>query len=275
MLLPNNFADAYTDERVRTLLHETFHAVDARIIDHVYARDPSFAALGITEKLTNADHYADVARTHAGLQPAIPPTLTVATADGVVLTEPEETKVRDAVRNASARLTRAWVRSLWDWQFMGRIGLYVSADNADDLVLRRLRRISELTGLTLHQQSSADTGAMAAAMKTGRSTVTALVMRPFPKLTEYDQAVLEEVVADTHQLVSWIHGQSPITVTAGAATGASTAWLPAAAVKDPNMHATGLALNLVKQAVLALRSPWLSSNELVAVIEALRVEASV
>jgi hypothetical protein len=261
MLLPPSFANGRTDDRVRVLLHETFHAVDTAIIDHVYSSDPSFAGLPLKDKLTNADHYAHVAREHTNLQPPQPAPVNVLGV-GLVVSNQDITKVREAVAEASHRLTRAWVRALWSLQRLYRIKPGHEND-WDELVLRQLSRDSQTCGLTLHHRVDG-----------GRSDAVKPAVKPFPPIAFWDTAVLEEVVADLHTLVGWVHGQQTIQVhPAAPAVPGAAAVLTTAEVT--NMHSPGLAVRLIEQAIASLRAPWLTAVATAELVNALRTRDNI
>ncbi|WP_406313036.1 hypothetical protein OHA77_31825 [Streptosporangium sp. NBC_01639] len=252
-ILPHTFTDARTDDRVRTLLHESFHIVSEKITDHNYFGAPGFAAADWPTMSTNADHYAEVARRHAGLNlPAPAPLAVLDPPAGPALTLAQQTKVRQAMTEAQERLTRGWARSLWVWQNMGYVQRYQNSylwlgAAPGELLLRQLMLESEQVSMTLHYGAG------------GRATTRADVPPVLPMITAYDLAVLEEVLADLHQLVGWGRGQHTVHVLpAGAALPAGhAAYLWAADVTNAATPMTNLADQLVGQATQSPASPWL------------------
>ncbi|MER5426817.1 hypothetical protein [Streptosporangium roseum] len=252
-ILPHTFADARTDDRVRTLLHESFHIVSEDITDHNYFGAPGFAAADWPTMSTNADHYAEVARRHAALAlPAPAPLAVLGPPAGPALTPPQETKVRQAMTEAQERLTRGWARSLWVWQSMGYVQQYQNSylwlgPKPAELLLRQLMLESEQVSMTLHYGAG------------GRATTRADVPPVLPMITSYDLAVLEEVLGDLHRLVSWGRGQNTVHVLpAGAPLPAGhAAYLWAADVTNAGTPMTNLADQLVGQATQSLADPWL------------------
>lgn len=252
-ILPHTFTDARTDDRVRTLLHESFHIVSEKITDHNYFGAPGFAAADWPTMSTNADHYAEVARRHAGLNlPAPAPLAVLDPPAGPALTPAQQTKVRQAMTEAQERLTRGWARSLWVWQSMGYVQRYQNSylwlgAAPGELLLRQLMLESEQVSMTLHYGAG------------GRATTRADVPPVLPMITAYDLAVLEEVLADLHQLVGWGRGQHTVHVLpAGAALPAGhAAYLWAADVTNAATPMTNLADQLVGQATQSPADPWL------------------
>jgi hypothetical protein len=248
MLLPADFAAANTPQRIRTLLHESFHAARESIIDHMYASNPNFAAMAYEKKAVNADSYAEVARLHTNLQAPVPAPVTVVGAGGIALTLAQTQLVRAAMAEVSHRLTRAWVRSLWTLQRLRAVQAWQASwswQKVDALTLHQLHRDSETCGLSLHYQADG-----------GRSEATKPEVTPFPPITAYDIAVLEEVVADLSRLVGWANTQATVTVQPPAA-------LPPAAHAAYLLHGdlallhdTGLADKLTDQAIASLPLPW-------------------
>ncbi|MDP9862374.1 MULTISPECIES: hypothetical protein [Streptosporangium] len=253
MTVPDAFADARTNDRVRTLMHESFHVARAEITDHVYFGVPGFATADWGTMSTNADHYAEVARRHAGLNLPVPAPLAVlGPPAGPALTLPQEAKVRQAVAEAQERLTRGWARSLWVWQNMGYVQRYQNSyvwlgAAPTELLLRQLMLESQQTSMTLHHGTG------------GRATTRVDVPPVLPSVTAYDLAVMEEVLADLHQLVGWGRGQNTVQVlSAGAALPAAhAAYLWAADVTNAATPMTNLADQLVSQATQSLADPWL------------------
>ncbi len=256
LTVPEVFADARTDGRIRTLMHESFHIASEDITDHLYFGAPGFATADWATMSTNADHYAEVARRHAGLNLPMPAPLAVlGPPGGPALTPPQETKVRQAMTEAQERLTRGWARSLWVWQRMGYIQQYQNSSYLwllpgsapTELLLRQLMLESEQVSMTLHYGAG------------GRATTRADVPPVLPMITAYDLAVMEEVLADLHQLVGWGHGQNTVHVLpAGAALPAGhAAYLWATDVTNAATPMTNLADQLVVQATQSLADPWL------------------
>jgi hypothetical protein len=249
MLLPADFAAANTAPHIRTLLHESFHAARESIIDHMYASNPNFAAMAYDKKTANADTYAEVARLHTNLQPPVPAPVNVVGAGAIALTLAETQLARAAMAEVSQRLTRAWVRSIWTLQRLRAVQAWqgsFSLRKADSLTLHQLHRDSETCGLTLHYQVDG-----------GRSEATKPEVTPFPPITAYDIAVLEEVVADLHLLVGWANTQATVTVQPPGALppAGHAAYLlrgDLALLQD-----TGLADKLTDQAIASLQLPWL------------------
>ncbi len=273
MLFPPSFFAARTDAGVRTLLHECFHVARADIIDHAYFGSPSFDSLSQERKLVNADHYGQVARVRANLnRPAAPP-VAVNPGNGVVLGPGDVETVRAAALEATERLTRAWVRTLWSWQNMRRVRAQQNSwwsGNPDQLVATQLMRDSETCGLTLHRAPG------------GRSTAGPNEVYPFPLITDYDQAVLEEVISDTHALVGWAHNCVAVDVLAAAPIGAAPPHLTAGdvtsatairtGVVNVGVSVTGLADQLVAQATTSLANPWAATPAaLKTIVDSLRV----
>jgi hypothetical protein len=265
------FAEAVGDGGVRVLLHESFHAVDAAIIDHIYEGDPSFSTLSLENKLTNADSYAHVARVQAGLQEPAPPEIEVLASSDLILTSGDVAKAKAVMSLASHQMTRAWVRGIWDRQFVDRIGLYRPDPNVNEFMLRRLRRMSEGCGLTLHSLGRQVT----VELSLGRSTAILPSIRPFPSITAYDRAVLEEVIGDLHSLVGWARQRHTVSVIPRYPAPYGVAYLYGPALQDPTVYQRGLALAIINQAVLSLANPWLSSPLMAALVVALTISASV
>ncbi|MEU9831348.1 hypothetical protein AB0D67_07375 [Streptosporangium sp. NPDC048047] len=268
LTVPETFVDARTDGRIRTLLHESFHIASADITDHLYFGAPGFATADWPIKSTNADHYAEVARRHAGLTLPAPAPLTVlGPPGGPALTAPQETKVRQAMTEAQQRLTRAWARSLWVWQRMGYVQRYQTSwvwlgAAPDELLLRQLMLESEQISMTLHHGAE------------GRSTTRADVAPELPMITAYDFAVMEEVLADLHQLVGWGLAQNTVHVLpAGAALPAgNAAHLRVADVTNAATPMTSLADQFVAQATVSPADPWLpTSAALKTLVDGMRV----
>jgi hypothetical protein len=248
MLLPADFADANTAPRIRTLLHESFHAARESIIDHMYASNPNFAAMAYDKKAANADTYAQVARLHTNLQQPAPAPVNVVGGAAVVVNPAQTQLARAAMAEASHRLTRAWVRSIWSLQRLRAVQAWQaswSLSTFNELILRQLHRDSETCGLTLHYRAGH-----------GRSEATKPAVTPFPKITGYDIAVQEEIVADLHRLVSWANAQATVTVPAPGALppAAHAAWLLPGDLAA--LQATGLADKLTEQAIGSLPLPW-------------------
>jgi hypothetical protein len=263
MLLPPSFFAARTDDRVRTLLHECFHVADAAIVDHVYFGNAGFDALLLAEKLVNAEHYGEVARRHAHLDVAPPGPITVQAGASVALTLAQITKVRDGATDAAQRLTRAWVRTLWTWQRMRAYRVYQESWNPfaiapDELVALELIRDSETCGMTLHRPPG------------GRCIAPIGKGEPLPMITDYDQAVLEEIIADTHRLVGWSQALRTIDVIA-AGPAAGTQLVAADVAASPS---EGLADSLVDLAIASLPNRFPTPATLKEVVNSLRIRDS-
>ncbi len=265
MLFPAAFFDAHTDDGVRTLLHECFHVASSAIRDQVYFGNASFDSITLSEKLANADHYGQVTRMRANLNVAPPGPITVQAGVGVALCPNDTTKVREAAAEASRRVTRAWVRTLWTWQHLGAVRAQqetwtVFSTEPDELIAHQLMSDSKTCGMTLHQGAG------------GRSIATPPASLPFPMVTDFDQAVMEEIIKDTHDLVSWSQRARTVDVLA-AAPGGPGPFLLAADVRG--QPPTGMADALVAQATASLNSPWLATPAaLKTLVDSLRVRDS-
>ncbi|MEU1733381.1 hypothetical protein [Streptosporangium sp. NPDC020145] len=253
LTVPMAFADARTDGRVRTLLHESFHIAGKDIVDHIYFGAAGFATVDWPAMKTNADHYAEVARRHTNLVlPAPAPLAVLAPAAGPALTVPQETRVRQALTEAQERLTKGWARSLWVWQNMVFVqkyqNSYIWLDEAPtELLYRQLMLESQQISMTLHHGPG------------GRSTTPVDTSPVLPLITAYDLAVMEEVLADLHRLVGWGQAQQTVHVLAAGTPlpAGNAAYLWAADVTNAATPVSNLADQLVAQATQSLADPWL------------------
>ncbi|MFF4413678.1 hypothetical protein ACFYY8_14190 [Streptosporangium sp. NPDC001559] len=268
LTVPMTFADARTDHRVRTLLHESFHIASKSIVDHIYFGAAGFAAIAWPKMKTNADHYAEVARRHTNLVlPAPAPLAVLSPAAGPALTVPQETKVSQALTEAQERLTKGWARSLWVWQNMAFVQKYQNSyiwlgEAPTELLLRQLMLESQQISMTLHHGPG------------GRSTTPVSAMPVLPLVTAYDLAVMEEVLADLHQLVGWGQAQHTVHVLAAGTPvpAGNAAYLWAADVTNAATPMSNLADQLVTQATQSLANSWLpNAPALKTLVDGMRV----
>ncbi|MBB4912984.1 hypothetical protein [Streptosporangium saharense] len=269
LTVPVTFADARTDARVRILLHESFHIASKDIVDHIYFGAAGFSTVGWPAMKTNADHYAEVARRHAGLTlPAPAPLAVLAPAAGPALTPAQELKVSQALTEAQERLTKGWARSLWVWQNMGLVQryqnsyLWLGEAPTTELLVRQLMLESQQISMTLHHGTG------------GRATTPPDVPPVLPLVTAYDLAVMEEVLADLHRLVSWGQAQQTVHVLAAGTPlpAGNAAYLWAADVTNAATSVGNLADQFVTQATQSLASPWLpNAPALKTLVDGMRV----
>ncbi|HEY0538737.1 MAG TPA: hypothetical protein VGD53_10210 [Actinoallomurus sp.] len=200
MILPSSLADpdpAKRTDGVGLLLHECMHVLSEKIIDHAYWPDSSFTTMGSAKKITNADHFARVAKLYKKMDTPLP-----SGGDDLYknIPKPEDKQlISVALGLARSKALAAWGYSLDAWNVLRRLtddpAYYDHLGSKWQELTTNMNLISQISHMTLHERVPAK----------GARLCT---------VTGFDLALLEETIMDLAGLIRWSRTRKEIQLVA-------------------------------------------------------------